>query len=145
MSAPPTGQPVDVGQAISIAQQQSAKFWELRAATSLGRLWSEQGKLDAARNLLGPIHGWFTEGFDTSVLMEAKAVLTVLEEGHSNVVGRPEGGAGSGRTSRGACLKLKTLQCPGRSKEDDRPLQRLCQEIAQRGRRTWRRCRPPDI
>ena len=65
-------------QAIGIAQQQSAKFWELRAAISLARLWSEQGKRDAARNLLGPIYGWFTEGFDTPVLKEAKALLTEL-------------------------------------------------------------------
>ena len=65
-------------QAIGIAQKQSAKFWELRAAISLARLWSEQGKRDAARNLLGPIYGWFTEGFDTPVLKEAKALLTEL-------------------------------------------------------------------
>ena len=65
-------------QAIGIAQQQSAKFWELRAAISLARLWSEQGKRDAARNLLGPIYGWFTEGFDTPVLREAKALLLEL-------------------------------------------------------------------
>ena len=65
-------------QAIAIAQQQSAKFWELRAAISLARLWSEQGKRDAARDLLGPIYGWFTEGFDTPVLKEAKALLPEL-------------------------------------------------------------------
>ena len=65
-------------QAIAIAQQQSAKFWELRAAISLARLWCEQGKRDAARNLLGPIYGWFTEGFDTPILREAKALLTEL-------------------------------------------------------------------
>ena len=66
-------------QAIGIAQQQSAKFWELRAAISLARLWREQGKRDAARNLLGPIYGWFTEGFDTPVLKEAKALLKSFE------------------------------------------------------------------
>jgi predicted ATPase len=64
--------------AIDIAQQQSAKFWELRAAISLARLWHEQGKRDAARDLLGPIYGWFTEGFDTPVLKEAKALLDTL-------------------------------------------------------------------
>ena len=64
--------------AIDIAQQQSAKFWELRAAISLARLWREQGKRDAARDLLAPIYGWFTEGFDTPVLKEAKALLDTL-------------------------------------------------------------------
>jgi predicted ATPase len=65
-------------QAIDVAQQQSAKFWELRAAISLTRLWYEQGKRDAARDLLAPIYGWFTEGFDTPVLKEAKALLDTL-------------------------------------------------------------------
>jgi predicted ATPase len=65
-------------QAIGVAQQQSAKFWELRAAISLARLWREQGKRDAARDLLAPVHGWFTEGFDTPVLKEAKALLEEL-------------------------------------------------------------------
>jgi predicted ATPase len=64
--------------AIDIAQQQSGKFWELRAAISLARLWHEQGKRDAARDLLAPIFGWFTEGFDTPVLKEAKALLDEL-------------------------------------------------------------------
>jgi predicted ATPase len=64
--------------AINIAQQQSAKFWELRAATSLARLWHEQGKRDAARDLLAPTYGWFTEGFDTPLLKEAKALLDEL-------------------------------------------------------------------
>ena len=65
-------------QAIAIAQQQRAKFWELRAAISLARLWCEQGKRNAARKLLEPIYGWFTEGFDTPILREAKALLTEL-------------------------------------------------------------------
>jgi predicted ATPase len=65
-------------QAIGIAQQQSAKFWELRAAISLARLWHEQGKRDVARDLLTPIYSWFTEGFDTPVLKEAKALLDEL-------------------------------------------------------------------
>src|SRR5215472_6559244 len=65
-------------QAISIAQQQSAKFWELRAAISLARLWRKQGKRDAACDLLTPIYGWFAEGFDTPVLKEAKALLDEL-------------------------------------------------------------------
>jgi predicted ATPase len=65
-------------QAIDIAQQQSGKFWELRAATSLARLWHEQGKRDAARDLLSLMYGWFTEGFDTPVLKEAKVLLDTL-------------------------------------------------------------------
>jgi predicted ATPase len=64
--------------AIGIAQQQSAKFWELRAATSLAQLWREQGKRDAAGDLLTPIYAWFTEGFDTPILKEAKALLDEL-------------------------------------------------------------------
>jgi predicted ATPase len=65
-------------QAIGIAQQQSAKFWELRAATSLARLWREQGKRDEARDLLLPTYGSFAEGFDTPVLKEAKTLLDEL-------------------------------------------------------------------
>ena len=64
--------------AIGIAQKQNAKCWELRAAISLARLWSDKGKRDAARKLLEPIYGWFTEGFDAPVLKEAKALLTEL-------------------------------------------------------------------
>jgi predicted ATPase len=74
----PTGAERSFSHAIDIAQQQSAKFWELRATTSLARLWREQGKHDAARDLLVPIYGWFTEGFDTPVLKEAKALLDEL-------------------------------------------------------------------
>jgi predicted ATPase len=64
--------------AIGIAQQQRAKFWELRCAMSLARLWNVQGKRDAARELLGPIYGWFSEGFDAPVLKEAKTLLSGL-------------------------------------------------------------------
>jgi tetratricopeptide (TPR) repeat protein len=64
--------------AISVAQQQSAKLWELRAATSLARLWRDQGKRIEAHELLAPVYGWFTEGFDTPVLQEAKALLDEL-------------------------------------------------------------------
>jgi predicted ATPase len=64
--------------ALTVAQQQSAKFWELRAATSLTRLWCDQGKRKEARNLLAPIYGWFTEGLDTPVLQDAKALLDEL-------------------------------------------------------------------
>jgi len=64
--------------ALAVAQRQSAKFWELRAATSLARLWRDQGKHAAARDLLSPIHEWFTEGFETSVLRDAKELLGQL-------------------------------------------------------------------
>jgi predicted ATPase len=57
---------------------QSAKLWELRAATSLARLWRDQGKRTEARGLLAPIYGWFTEGFDTPDLKEAQALLEEL-------------------------------------------------------------------
>jgi predicted ATPase len=65
--------------AIAIAREQQAKSWELRAATSLARLWRDQGKRDEARDLLAPIYGWFTEGFDTLDLKQAKALLGELQ------------------------------------------------------------------
>jgi predicted ATPase len=64
--------------ALSVARQQQAKSWELRAATSLARLWRDQGKVSEARELLTPVYGWFTEGFDTRDLKEAKALLEEL-------------------------------------------------------------------
>jgi predicted ATPase len=64
--------------AIDVARQQKAKSLELRAATSLSRLWQQQGKRDEARKLLGEIYGWFTEGFETADLKEAKALLDEL-------------------------------------------------------------------
>jgi predicted ATPase len=68
-------------QALAIARRQQAKSWELRAATSLSRLWQRQGKHAEAYALLAPIYGWFTEGFDTADLQDAKALLADL--GHS--------------------------------------------------------------
>ena len=65
--------------ALEVAGLQCAKGWELRAATRLARLWCDQGKRDEARNLLAPIYGWFTEGFDTRDLKEAKALLEELQ------------------------------------------------------------------
>ncbi len=65
-------------QALDIARQQSAKSWELRASTSLARLWQKQGKREEARQLLAEIYNWFTEGFDTKDLQEAKALLGEL-------------------------------------------------------------------
>jgi len=67
------------GQALEIAQRQEAKTFELRAATGLARLRKRQGKRDAARTLLAPLYAWFTEGFDTRDLQEAKALLADLE------------------------------------------------------------------
>jgi predicted ATPase len=64
--------------ALAIARQQQAKSWELRAAMSLARLWRDQGKVSEARELLAPVYGWFTEGFDTRDLKEAKALLEEL-------------------------------------------------------------------
>src|SRR5205807_1993532 len=65
-------------QALSIARRQDARMWELRAATGLAQLWRDQGKRHEARDLLAPVHGWFTEGFDTRDLKEAKALLDEL-------------------------------------------------------------------
>ena len=64
--------------AIDIARQQQAKSWELRAATSLARLWQQQGKTAEACDLLAPVYNWFTEGFDTKDLQEAKELLEEL-------------------------------------------------------------------
>jgi predicted ATPase len=64
--------------AIEIARQQQAKSWELRAATSLARLWQSQGKTREAHSLLSEIYNWFTEGFDTKDLQEAKALIEEL-------------------------------------------------------------------
>ena len=63
---------------LAVARQQQAKSWELRAAMSVARLWRDQGKRQEARELLAPVFGWFTEGFDTLDLKEAKALLDDL-------------------------------------------------------------------
>jgi predicted ATPase len=65
-------------QAMMIARRQKAKVFELRSATSLARLWRDQGKRIEARDLLAPIYGWFTKGFDTAILQDAKALLNEL-------------------------------------------------------------------
>jgi predicted ATPase len=64
--------------ALSVAEEQAAKLWELRAAASLARLRCDQGRHAEARDLLAPVYGWFTEGFDTFDLKEAKALLDEL-------------------------------------------------------------------
>jgi predicted ATPase len=65
-------------QAHDIARQQQAKSWELRAATSLARLWQSQAKRQEAYDLLSPVYAWFTEGFSTADLKAAKALLETL-------------------------------------------------------------------
>ena len=65
-------------QALDVARRQQAKSWELRTAMSLSRLWQQQGKRTEARELLASIYGWFTEGFDTADLQDAKALLDAL-------------------------------------------------------------------
>ena len=65
-------------QALAIARRQQTKSWELRAAMSLARLWQRQGKRAEARHLLAEIYGWFTEGFDTADLQDARALLDAL-------------------------------------------------------------------
>jgi predicted ATPase len=66
-------------QALEVTRSQSARSLELRAAMSLSRLWQKQGKKDDARRLLAEIYGWFTEGFDTADLKQAKALLNELQ------------------------------------------------------------------
>jgi predicted ATPase len=65
-------------QALAVARDQHAKSWELRAATSMARIWLQDGRIDDARALLSPIYDWFTEGFDTADLQDAKALLDQL-------------------------------------------------------------------
>jgi predicted ATPase len=64
--------------ALGVARRQGARLWELRAATSLARLWRGQGRIDEGHDLLAPVHGWFTEGFDTPDLRDATALLGQL-------------------------------------------------------------------
>jgi predicted ATPase len=65
---------------LTVARAQQAKSWELRAAMSIARLWRDQGRSDEARELLAPVYEWFTEGFDTSDLKQAKALLAELAQ-----------------------------------------------------------------
>jgi predicted ATPase len=65
-------------EALDLARQQQAHGWQLRAATSLARLWADQGERQKARNLLASVYGWFTEGFDTADLKDAKVLLEEL-------------------------------------------------------------------
>ena len=70
---------VEYAAALAIAREQQAKWWELRAAVSLAKLWQEQGKTTEARELLAPVYDWFTEGFDTTDLKDAKTLLEALK------------------------------------------------------------------
>jgi predicted ATPase len=82
LSQQAVGQPGEaatwVQRALAVAHRQEAKSLELRAAMSLARLWQQQGQHAEAYHLLAPIYGWFTEGFDTADLQEAKALLEAL-------------------------------------------------------------------
>ena len=64
--------------ALAVARKQQAKSWELRAAMGMARIWRNQGKRNEAHNLLAPVYDWFTEGFDTHDLKEAKTLLNTL-------------------------------------------------------------------
>jgi predicted ATPase len=75
---PPAEAETWLQRALDVARRQEAKSLELRAAMSLSRLWQQQGKCQEAHDLLAPIYGWFTEGFDTADLQEAKALLEAL-------------------------------------------------------------------
>jgi predicted ATPase len=66
--------------ALAVARKQQAKSWELRAAMSMARLWRDQGNRGEARDLLAPVYGWFTEGFDTLDLKDARALLDELAQ-----------------------------------------------------------------
>jgi predicted ATPase len=69
-------------QALDLARRSQAKWWELRAAMSLSRLWQRQGKRGTAHQILAEVYGWFTEGFDTPDLQEAQALLLQLSTTH---------------------------------------------------------------
>jgi hypothetical protein len=92
--------------ALAIARQQQAKSWELRASMSLARLWRDQGKVQQAREQLAPVYGWFTEGFDTRDLKEAKAVL---EELALSVFVRANQSGSAGPEARKDCFQIGCL------------------------------------
>jgi predicted ATPase len=75
LGEPEGGAEAAFAESLAVARQREAKSAELRAAVSLARLWRDRGKRAEARNLLAPVYGWFTEGFDTPDLKEARALL----------------------------------------------------------------------
>jgi len=79
----------DFREAIVLAQKMSAKAWELRTTASLARLLASEDRSDEARTMLAEIYNWFTEGFDTPDLKEAKALLEELGAGHSSSIREP--------------------------------------------------------
>ena len=91
----PVAAEADFWHAIAVARPQTAKLWELRAATSLARLWRGQGRRAEAYDLLAPVCGWFTEGFDTPDLRDAKALLDELASAAPGSPGAPQRYAGS--------------------------------------------------
>jgi predicted ATPase len=99
-------------QALAVARRQEAKLWELRAATSLARLWRDQGRRAEARDLLAPVCGWFTEGFGTPVLQEAKALLEELAHApaSSDREGLAAAGAGYDRTPQSGIAKRVSIR-----------------------------------
>jgi predicted ATPase len=90
--------------AIEVSRKQQAKSLELRATMSLARLWQQQDKRDEARQILAEVYGWFTEGFDTKDLQEAKALLDSLE----SRVPSPESKQGKKQKAKGTSRKLPT-------------------------------------
>jgi predicted ATPase len=78
MQGDEAGAEASLQEAIEVARRQRAKSWELRAAVGLARLWQEQGRADEARQMLAEVYDWFTEGFDTADLIEAKTLLDEL-------------------------------------------------------------------
>jgi hypothetical protein len=90
--------------ALAIARQQQAKSWELRAAMSMARHWRDQGKARQASELLAPVYGWFTEGFDTRDLKEAKALLEELAATMRH-------GISSDRTTKNARGSIASRRC----------------------------------
>jgi predicted ATPase len=122
--------------ALSIAEEQEAKLWELRAAMSLARLRRDQGRCAEAHNILAPVYTWFTEGFDTPDLKHAKALLDELgaRDGHFGLAARPgsrtlrrkSGGSSATRpTSRGPAASAGRAEQPHRSRCDTPSSRRL--------------------
>jgi predicted ATPase len=102
--------------ALAIARAQQAKSWELRAAISLARLWREEGKRQQAHDCLAPLYGWFTEGFDTLDLREAKALLDAISSEGDRSDGLAAGSRRRGSLrARSGAREARTLAVnPGR-------------------------------